>query len=190
MITTAIIYFAIIFQGLAPVNFYRDTDEIRDEFIRREQQEFYANELDRFLNHLAIRESSDDWKVYNPWGYIGKYQIGRAARIDTGYGHISFNEFVRNPEIFSEHDQREAVIRLMKINYSRLMPMLEICNGVVVGGIELTPAGMLAGAHLAGAYNVRRYIMTDGKFNPRDALGTRLSDYLQEFAGYNLKVTI
>ena len=40
---------------------------------------------DDFLNALGIRESGGDYTKQNTIGYVGKYQMGEAALIDTGY---------------------------------------------------------------------------------------------------------
>lgn len=38
-----------------------------------------------FLNDLGGRASGGDYNVVNQYGYLGKYQMGRSALIDTGY---------------------------------------------------------------------------------------------------------
>lgn len=38
-----------------------------------------------FLLALGLRESSGRYDVVNPYGYLGKYQMGEAALIDAGY---------------------------------------------------------------------------------------------------------
>ena len=49
----------------------------------------------------------------------------------------------------------------------------------------VTKSGMLAAAHLAGAYGVKKYFASNGRFNPKDACGTSLEKYLLLFSGYN-----
>ena len=164
-----------------------------DKTRKQLQQQYYEQEFERFLTHLAFKESSGNWTIYNRWGYLGLYQIGYAARKDIGYGHIKFWEFVQDPYIFPVETQQEAVYHLIQHNVKRMQPysskyylLLYSIDGMEINGVKLTLAGMIAGAHLAGAYGMKRYIETRGKFNPRDALGTYLSDYVQEFANYNL----
>lgn len=138
--------------------------------------------LENFLNHLAYKESSNNPNVVNTLGYIGKYQFGRAALKEIGYGSLRISEFRKNPSIFPEEAQDEAIIMLLKINRKRLESTIEKYEGKYIAGIKITEAGLLAAAHLAGASGVKRFLRTNGRYNPSDSYGTRLSDYLLEFS--------
>jgi hypothetical protein len=162
--------------------------EIIREFNERERIHLSRQEFDRFLHDLSIRESSGNWKVYNEWGYLGLYQIGSAARIDTGYGNVTFAAFVNNPYVFPIEAQIDAVKKLIKINSERLGVTLFEFVGITIKDVELTQAGILAGAHLAGAYGVKRYLLSDGKLDPADAFGTRVSDYIRLFNDYKFSI--
>ena len=50
--------------------------------------------------------------------------------------------------------------------------------GRTVAGIPITPNGMLAVAHLGGSTGLKKFLETGGQYNPADANGTRLSDYM------------
>ena len=39
----------------------------------------------QFLNDLGARESACNYKAFNKYGYVGKYQMGEMALIDSGY---------------------------------------------------------------------------------------------------------
>jgi hypothetical protein len=138
--------------------------------------------LENFLNHLAYKESSNNPNVVNTLGYIGKYQFGRAALKEVGYGSLRVSEFRKNPSIFPEEAQDKAIIMLLKINRKRLESTIEKYEGKYIAGIKITEAGLLAAAHLAGASGVKRFLRTNGRYNPADSYGTRLSDYLLEFS--------
>lgn len=138
--------------------------------------------LENFLNHLAYKESSNNPNVVNTLGYIGKYQFGRAALKEIGYGSLRISEFRKNPSIFPEEAQDEAIVELLKINRKRLESTIEKYEGKYIAGIKITEAGLLAAAHLAGASGVKRFLRTNGRYNPSDSYGTRLSDYLLEFS--------
>jgi hypothetical protein len=43
------------------------------------------NNYQSFLETLAHSESSNNYDITNSHGYLGKYQMGEAALIDTGY---------------------------------------------------------------------------------------------------------
>ena len=51
--------------------------------------------------------------------------------------------------------------------------------GQKIKGIPITMQGMIAVAHLGGQTGLRRFITSGGTYNPKDAYGTHLSDYLE-----------
>lgn len=55
--------------------------------------------------------------------------------------------------------------------------------GQSINGTEVTPNGMLAVAHLGGSGGLQRFLETGGQYNPSDANGTSLSDYLTMHGG-------
>lgn len=142
--------------------------------------------LESFLNHLAQRESSGNPNVINTYGYIGKYQFGRAALKEVGYSDVTTLRFKKDPSIFPEEAQDDAVIKLMKINRSRLEKLIIQWEGKTINGIKITESGLLAAAHLAGAGGVKRFLKSGGNYNPTDGYGTRLTKYLEEFQDYEI----
>lgn len=138
-----------------------------------------ANNL--FLSAIAYRESSNRYDVVNNWGYMGKYQFGRATLNNLGYEKITNEQFLSNPKI-----QEEAMIKLLKSNQHILRREIRKYSGSSVHGVYITESGLLAAAHLAGPGNVKKWLKRGGRF--RDGLGTDLVDYLQLFSNY--KITI
>jgi len=156
--------------------------ELRNQYIC-DQELLYLRNLKSFKTELAFRESGNNWKEYNPYGYIGKYQFGKAALQVTGYGHVDFVSFMNNPAVFPEREQDKAMDSLLTINERLLKPYIDEYEGtLVLDTVEITRSGILAAAHLAGPNNVIRFLNTHGKHNPKDKMGTRLSDYLTTFA--------
>jgi len=49
--------------------------------------------------------------------------------------------------------------------------------GSTINGVPVTRDGLRAVAHLGGVGGMRRYIATNGQYNPSDSFGTSLSDY-------------
>jgi len=147
-------------------------------------QENNARELSRYLEAIGHSESGNNPKAYNRYGYVGKYQFGYAARKSCGYGEVKFNDFIKNPTVWSEEDQEAAMITLMSKNESHLKDVIHRYNGKTIKGVTITKSGILAAAHLAGAGGVKRYFRTG--VNPKDAYGTGLEDYLFKFSGFNI----
>jgi hypothetical protein len=151
-------------------------------------EKLYSKGLENFLDHLAQKESSGNYKVVNSYGYIGKYQFGRAALKEVGYSDVTTLKFKKDPSIFPEEAQDTAVVKLMKINHSRLENLIMQWEGKTINGIEITESGLLAAAHLAGAGGVKRFLKSGGNYNPADGYGTRLTKYLKEFQNYKINL--
>jgi len=141
-----------------------------------------------YLRHLAIRESSNRWNVVSIKGYAGKFQFGNAALKDVGRSDITYRKFKANPSIWPEHEQDIAMVKLLRRNKRILKYYITKYNKTTFNDIYVTESGMLAAAHLSGAYGVKKYFKTNGKYNPKDPLGTSLSDYLRDFSGYYVKL--
>ncbi|MFP4698701.1 MAG: hypothetical protein ACLFMO_08355 [Eubacteriales bacterium] len=177
----------------------RDPEVVRKEALLNYERMLYqqevdrtkrmhAKELDNFLEHLAKRESSNNPTVINTYGYIGKYQFGRAALLDVGYTDVTTLKFRKDPTIFPEAEQDSAVVKLMKLNKERIGNLLDEYQGKTINGIEITEAGLLAAAHLAGAGGVKRFLKSGGKYNPSDGYSTKLTDYLKDFQHHKINV--
>jgi Ca2+-binding RTX toxin-like protein len=57
-------------------------------------------------------------------------------------------------------------------------------EGQVLDGVKLTVSGMLAGAHLVGAGNLNKYLLSGGVNAPADGNGVGVKSYITQFAGY------
>ena len=136
-----------------------------------------------FKRDIAFKESSNDWRKWNRFGYIGKYQFGKAALKTVGYNYIKFKDFIKDPNIFPEIDQERAMDSLLLFNKYVLKDYLSKYIGSTVHGFTVTELGMLAAAHLAGPTGVKKYLDSKGKRDVKDMLGTKLSDYMNYFDG-------
>ena len=139
------------------------------------------NATNLFLSAIAYRESSNRYDVVNNWGYMGKYQFGRATLDNLGYESVTNEQFLSSPKI-----QEEAMMKLLKSNQHILRREIRKYCGTSVHGVYITESGLLAAAHLAGPGNVKKWLKRGERF--RDGLGTDLVDYLKVFSNY--KITI
>lgn len=147
--------------------------------------------LDDFMEALAQRESSGDPTSINRSGYIGKYQFGRLALKEVGLDKkVKPHTFKENPEIWPEHEQDKAMAELIKKNAKYLGDYLDKYEGKTVAGIKISQSGLLAGAHLLGPTNVKKFINSNGKFIPKDGFGTPITEYISKFANYDLSSVI
>lgn len=162
------------------------TDMDVDVMLQAKKERQGAKEMKRFIDAVAMSESGEKYTVWNKYGYIGKYQFGYSARKATGYADIHFSDFIKDPSIWAPEDQDSAMVRLLKINESKLAEVIEYVeeNEIIVNGTRITKSGLLAGAHLGGYYSVLKYFSRNN--NPRDVYGTSVEDYMVRFSGYDI----
>ena len=135
----------------------------------------------KFLDEIGFRESSNNYKAVNQFGYLGKYQFGRKTLNAIGFEDVSNYEFLSNPEI-----QEEAMLVLLQKNKHTLRREIKKYVGETVKGIYITESGILAAAHLGGAGNVRKFFKKGYEF--KDGNGTKMTSYMIRFADYNLNL--
>ena len=134
-----------------------------------------------FLDAVGHRESTNNYKAVNQFGYLGKYQFGRKTLNAIGLDSVSNREFLANPNI-----QEEAMSILLKKNRHTLRREIRKYVGDTVNGIYITESGILAAAHLAGAGNVKKFFRKGYEF--KDGNGTKMTSYMIMFADYDLKL--
>ena len=141
--------------------------------------ELVVKNHDKFLEDLGFRESSENYKAVNQFGYLGKYQFGRKTLNALGYEDVSNRVFLANPSI-----QEEAMYDLLIHNKKILRRQIEKYDGQTINGIYITESGILAAAHLAGPGNVKKFFRKGYEF--RDGNGTRMTSYMKKFSNYQL----
>jgi hypothetical protein len=134
----------------------------------------------KFLDDIGFRESSNNYKAVNQFGYLGKYQFGRKTLNSLGFENVSNREFLENVSI-----QEEAMYALLNHNKKILRKQIQKYHGQTIHGIYITESGILAAAHLAGAGNVRKFFRKGYEF--KDGNGTKMTSYMTLFSGYNLE---
>jgi len=157
-----------------------DYEDIRTTIITNNS---YKEELNKFLNAIALLESSDNYQAKrNNSQFLGRYQIGRDARKDIGMEHIPINTFLQDTLL-----QDSAMILLLQTNYRRLKPYILAYDGKRVGHHYVTTSGILAMAHSAGAGSVTKFFQTNGRYIPKDGNNIPMTHYLQ-FNNFNFNL--
>jgi hypothetical protein len=136
-----------------------------------------------FKEALAFKESTGDYKVINPYGYLGKYQF--SANTLKLVGVYSPYQFIKNPEL-----QEKAFTAYTSRNKWVLRKDIERFVGLKLRGVQITESGILAAAHLAGPGNVKRYLRSYGKTGYEDGNGTSIRHYMKHFSGYDTSIII
>ena len=135
---------------------------------------------------LIQNESGGNWRAQNDAtgaggakGHFGRAQFGQARLQEAAAaGAIppgtTPQQFMASPELqqraeqwhFSDIDQA-----IKQNGYDQLV------GKAAIGGVPVTVEGLRAVAHLGGKEGMRKFVETQGRYNPADANGTRLSDY-------------
>ena len=150
------------------------------EMITPEIPKIEIKNHNKFLDDLGHRESTNNYKAVNQYGYLGKYQFGRATLNALGYEEVSNREFLSNPSI-----QEEAMYALLSHNKHILRRQIAKYHGTTVHGIYITESGILAAAHLAGPGNVKKFFRKGYEF--KDGNGTKMTSYMIKFSDYKLE---
>jgi hypothetical protein len=135
-------------------------------------------------------ESGGNWRAQNAAvgaggmpGHFGRIQFGQ-ARLQEAMGAGALppgttpQQFMDSPQ-FQESAERwhwNDIDRNIQTNG------LNRYVGQNIGGVPVTLDGMRAVAHLGGSAGLRRFLESGGRYNPRDANGTSLLNYLQRHA--------
>ena len=142
---------------------------------------FTVKDFVGFKEFLGFFESGSDYKKINRLGYLGKYQFGRSTLKVLRVKKI--NEFINIPEL-----QEKAFLMNVMRNKWILRREIKRFNGKKLNNILITESGIIAAAHLSGPGNVKKYLRNygDDKFDLGDINGTKISDYMKTFKGYDL----
>lgn len=155
-----------------------------------------------FLFALQMMESGGNYQVVNSLNFLGAYQFGEAALVDLGfvrydgdaydnnygggwtgkYGIRSAADFLR-----SRTGQDRAAFEWIELLWSYAQEQrIDRYAWSEVGGIQLTPAGMIAAMHLLGPGALSKYIASDGQADLRDPYGMPIRQYIVKLSNYDM----
>jgi integrating conjugative element protein (TIGR03758 family) len=158
-----------------------------------------------YLGQLARVESGNNAGARNDFGYLGLYQMGEQALAEAGYyrpdgtakndwrGSWTGKDGVRNTADFLSRPsvQTQAVTAYSAAQWSQIKNLdLDGYLGQTVGGVLITPSGLLAGAHLVGVGGLRRFLSSGGTGSVRDGNGTSIATYLSALGGFDVSAVM
>ena len=138
-------------------------------------KDYYA-----FLDALGHQESGNRYDIVNRFGYMGRYQFGKAT-LRTIKVKVDKETFLNNPQI-----QDYAMLKLLCYNKNKLQKYIDNFEGQEINGILVTESGLLAAAHLGGQGSVKKWFRT-GKVR-KDGNGVSITSYMKRFGGYDLNL--
>lgn len=156
------------------------------------------------LRALGQNESGNNYAFVSSLGYLGRFQFGEEAlqaigfyqgdgnpyAIDFvgawtetahGYGVWDKASFLATPAA----QDAAADAWFGKVWQDAAALNLQSYIGQWVAGVEVTPSGILAGAHLVGVWNLKSWLESGGAVDTRDGYGTPVSQYVGKFGGYD-----
>jgi hypothetical protein len=139
-----------------------------------------SKNMQAFLDKIGFMESGNNYKIKNQFGYLGRYQFGRAALSAIGMGGISEEDFLNTPEL-----QEIAMLLLLKKQKDFFARYIGKYQGKTVGGIYITESGILAASNMA-PQGVIDFLDSGGKNIFKDGNGTPITKYFKELSGYKL----
>jgi hypothetical protein len=154
-----------------------------------------------FFTALAHRESDNNPRKINKFGYIGKYQFGEEALVALGYYYKDDTkkndwkgQWTGKDGVFSKEDflnnsfiQDKAAKELSSSNWDvATRNNLDSYIGKRINGALITKAGIVAGMHLKGAQSVIDFIKSSQ--DSQDAFGTSVHTYMKKFSVYQVSL--
>ena len=151
-----------------------------------------------FYEALAFKESTNNPEATNNEGAIGKYQILERTLKGLGYGWVTLETFRKDPNIFPEQLQLEALnskiigdIKLLQYQWFRKDSSINYLSyvGDSINGVKITLAGLIASCHIGGTMGTIRWIDSKGVKNPGDTNRSTIGAYMKEFSQYNFDLS-
>lgn len=157
-----------------------------------------------FIDALGFRESKNNYSIRNQFGFLGRWQFGKARIYDLGFSVdgwkpngrpvkkiITEKDFLTNPALQD---------RLMKIHVGQIARQIKQKFpdqlGKIIQGVEVTVSGCVAGVHLKGLGSIEKNVPNSKQglrhfllwnLNPVDGNGTKISEYIKKFGGFDLR---
>lgn len=161
----------------------RRGDEIEDRDLRNRREDRSGERAANVYESLFGTESGGNFGADNGEGYTGRSQMGQARLDDwaraTGAPRVTIDQY-RDDDRLQEDVERwhfEDINRFIDENN------LDSYEGKTIGGVKMTRSGMIAMAHLGGNGGMKKFLETNGQYDPDDSNGTNLSDYARTHGG-------
>ena len=147
---------------------------------------------------LGAAEGGDrGYSAVNSGGYTGRYQVGSQLLADQGvytpaegekpnawggtFNIPGFPQIKTRDDFLRTPAAQDAVFDSSMSHLSKALTdngTFERGIGKTINGVPVTREGLLAGAWLGGATGIKNWVDSDGKHDPADANGTKLSQYV------------
>ncbi|MDB4169767.1 hypothetical protein N9747_07100 [Planktomarina sp.] len=164
--------------GQAPKKSKTDTaisfyDRPEMQIASEEPQQMNSDFLERLSQSESSGDSNAEITIADGRRYVGSLQFGDARLQDykkaTG-SSFTQDEFKANSAL----QDRVAAWHIADID--------KTIDGLGLNTYGYDRDGLRAVAHLGGKHGMKKFVQTEGEYNPSDELGTSLQDYYDKFA--------
>ena len=137
-----------------------------------------------FLNAMAMRESSGNYRAVNSCGFMGAFQFGRRRLQDLGVINAdgTWDTGLNDDGFLANKPLQDACFTASVSRYARQMLQRYSLPGQY-RGINVTLSGIVAACHLVGPGGVQKWM--SGQL-VQDGFGTTPEEYFQLFADYDI----
>ena len=172
----AVVTQATSMEDLKPIKIgYRDVDP--DAKFYNSFNEEAGSSPERFILRLAGSESSGnpdaEITIEDGRRFVGLLQFGKARLTD--YKKDTGTKFTQDE--FKKDLKLQGDVSIWHIN-----DIDKTIDSVIDNSAFKNRDGLRAVAHLGGKTGMKKFVQSNGKYNPKDELGTSLLDYYMKFS--------
>lgn len=153
--------------------------------------------VDQITNALGASEGGNNPAVVNKQGFNGQYQFGAPRLVDLGVYHPASGEIGMGgkwngktngtftipgfPDVKTQADFLANPEAQRAVMHAQVADLQEHISAIP-GADKFDQVGLVAVGHLGGIAGMRRYVETNGQYNPNDGR-TSLNEYYNKFKG-------
>jgi hypothetical protein len=113
------------------------------------------------------------YTTHDSRNFVGYLQFGKARLND--YKAATGTEFTQD-DLINDSELQSGVAAW------HIADIDAVIDGIGEAAQRFNRDGLLAAAHLGGITGIKRFVLSDGQYNPSDELGTSLKDYYDRFS--------
>ena len=152
------------------ISFY---DRLEMQVASEEPQQTKADFLERLTHSESSGDSTAEITIADGRRYVGSLQFGDARLQD--YKKATGSSFTQDE--FKANSTLQA-----KVAAWHIADIDKTIDGLGINTDGYDRDGLRAVAHLGGKGGMKKFVRSNGEYNPSDELGTSLQDYYDKFA--------
>lgn len=164
------------------------TEKVIEKTISKKVEEKKHKDLKVFIKRIIYIESRGKINAFNGH-YLGKYQMGKSAMNDMNFEYNQYKFLNDFNNYFPEERQDSLYIEyIKKIKWRYMYKYIKLYNGSVIKGVKINEASIVAGSHFLGVGSMRKFLETNGDYNPQDGNQKSLLYFMSKFDDLKIKI--